>query len=136
MLSSISVSKWIVKFTISQAVGLLKPYSYWVCAMRLNLVESLMSNKRKSHLSFSLKENLKGSLVFPQMPFNSNVLCPSNCYSLGKLSVSLCRPAEQRVSSLCFSPCLPGEMPQGDAHRCVPPAQACHMRPKLSALCS
>lgn len=83
MLSLLRISEWIVKLAIPQTVGLLKPDSYWVCAMRLNWEESLMSNKRKIHLSFSLNRNLKGSLVFPQMSFSSNVLCPNDCYPLG-----------------------------------------------------
>lgn len=77
MLSLLWISEWIVKLAISQTV--LKPDSYCVCAMRLNWAESLLSNERKHHLIFSFKGNLKGSLIFPQMPFNCNVLCPSHC---------------------------------------------------------
>lgn len=92
-----------------------------------------MSHKRKSHLRFSLKGNLKGSLVFPQMPFNSNVLCLKDCYPLGQLSVSVCADQLSKESLFCVLTlgslvgCHRGK------HTDVCPQ---HVRPKLAALCS
>lgn len=82
MLALIRISKYIVKLAISQAVGVLKHDSYWLCAMRHNWAESLMPNKTKSHLSFSPKGLLEESLVFPQMPFISVCICPNDYYPL------------------------------------------------------
>lgn len=111
MLSLIRISKYIVKLAISQAVGLLKHDSYWLCAMRLNWAGSLKPNKKSSRY-FPPKGTLRDLLSFPRCHLLAAALCPNDHYPLSSQERCQSLFVQARVL-LGFNSWLPAGMEQG-----------------------